>query len=308
MKRIFPTRSQWSKWTLPSKLTCIGAYVGIVSLIISSLIIIWPSSSKQTVSSNTVTVSSYGDGSPSIYAPSGTGVTVNYGISEKAFTELTDHVKGKDKVIAYLLEDLESKKVEIKKIEALVQDWIQMYNELEKRSAERLSNPDGTAQKTEPLTKFSHQEFIDNFVAFRAYYKYRKTLLLLNPDMLVEVLNIYFRSVILYPSNTIKKYYVNASNGKLLLLQIERHNEKGEKISISLPDISRSLLLDVCTDFMKSAEPKDYEILMNLFNRALATPELDKTIKADVLDAKNMIQKHELFHDAGNGSHGMISQ
>ena len=31
--RLFPTLAQWRKWSLPSKLTAIGAYIGIVSLL-----------------------------------------------------------------------------------------------------------------------------------------------------------------------------------------------------------------------------------------------------------------------------------
>lgn len=37
-KRLWPTRAQWAKWSLPSKLTVIGAYVGIAALIITLLI------------------------------------------------------------------------------------------------------------------------------------------------------------------------------------------------------------------------------------------------------------------------------
>lgn len=32
---IFPSRSQWGSWSLPSKLTAIGAYVGILSIVLT---------------------------------------------------------------------------------------------------------------------------------------------------------------------------------------------------------------------------------------------------------------------------------
>jgi len=166
-----------------------------------------------------------------------------------------------------------------------------MYQELEK-----LSNEDTqTQKKIEPLIKFTHQEFIDNFVMFKTYYQYRKTLQLLNPDMLVELLNVYFRSVLLYPSNDMKKYYITASDGRLLLLQMEGHNEKGEKVSISLPDISESILKDVCIDFIKSANSRQYEMIEILFDSALDTPELDKVHKINIWDAKSFINKHKLL-------------
>ena len=35
---IFPTKEQWKKWTLPSKLTAIGVLVGISSIILTLII------------------------------------------------------------------------------------------------------------------------------------------------------------------------------------------------------------------------------------------------------------------------------
>jgi hypothetical protein len=37
LRYLLPTRKQWSRWSLPSKLTAIGAYVGIAGLIIAGL-------------------------------------------------------------------------------------------------------------------------------------------------------------------------------------------------------------------------------------------------------------------------------
>ena len=38
LNNMIPNRKQWKKWTLPSKLTAIGAYIGVIGLIIT---IIW---------------------------------------------------------------------------------------------------------------------------------------------------------------------------------------------------------------------------------------------------------------------------
>ena len=40
---MFPTRQQWKNWSLPSKLTAIGAYVGIVGLVFAVFIYFNPS-------------------------------------------------------------------------------------------------------------------------------------------------------------------------------------------------------------------------------------------------------------------------
>ena len=235
-----------------------------------------------------------GDQSPNINAPSAKSVTVTYGVSEKTLRDLLKGQEGKDKVIEFLVGDLKKKNTRIEEQDAIIQDWIKMYTGLEK-----LSNERGTNKKIDPLIKFTHQEFIDNFIAFHAYNQYRKTLQLLNPDMLVELLNVYYRSVLLYPSNDMKKYYITASDGRLLLLQIEGHNEKGEKLLISLPDMSGTLLKDICMDFVKTANIKHYEMIEVLFNRAIVTPELDKIQKLNILDAQNFIRKHKVLFNNG---------
>jgi len=240
-----------------------------------------------------------GPNSPNINAPNAKEIHVNYGIPERVISEWLKQLKGekgKDKVIEYLLDDLKQKNVTITVMQGQIEDGLKMRKELETRSAQTSS----TQAKTAPLSRFTHQEFIDNFGIFRSYYQYKKTIELLNPQMLIELLNVYFRSVLLYPSPDTKKYYITATDGPqrgaLLLLQLEGHNERGEKTSISLPELSQSLLRDVCTDFIKSAAPENYEALLTLFDRALSTPGLDKVQKANILDAQAFIKKNKLFH------------
>lgn len=234
---------------------------------------------------------STGINSPNINAPNAKTILINYGISEKFSKEWTKQLKGNEEAISVLidiLKDLKEQKATIGVVQGLVQDVINMRAELERRLAEK---PAEVSKKTEPLIKFNHQEFIDKFIVFfQSYNHYRKSLNLMNPEMLIELLNVYFRSVLLYPSNEMKKYYITASDGRLLLFQINGQNEKGEKTLISLPELSSSLLKDVCTNFIKTANPKQYEMLEDLFNRALATPDLDKSHKSNILDAQNFIQ------------------
>ena len=87
------------------------------------------------------------------------------------------------------------------------------------------------------------------------------------------------------------KYYINDSDGRLLLLQIQGHDEGGKQVSISLPALSGSLLRDICTDFIKSANPQNYDSLLTLFDRALSTPELDKVQKSNILDAQALYKE-----------------
>lgn len=234
---------------------------------------------------------SEGNNSPNINAPSAKNIKITYGVSESIVSELIGLLHGKEQEINSLLIDLKAKNVEISKQETLLQDMISMQKELAKQIAEK------PLDNNEPLVKFKHQEFIDNFIAFKAYHYYRKTLKLLNPDKLIELINIYLRSILLYPSTDMKSYYITASDGRLLRLAIEGHNQKGEKILISLPELSSSLIHDVCNDFIRSANLKHYEMILNLFKRALSTSELDKVHKLNIMDAEAFIRKNKLLHN-----------
>jgi hypothetical protein len=286
---MLPTLRQYKKWSLPSKYTFWGLILAAIPIVL--LLKDWIVAVPDYAVEQTTT----GDKSLNINAPSATSVYISYGIPEEVIKQWLSELKGekgKEEIIEHLLEDLKDKKVTIEAMQRQIEDGIAMRKELNRRLAEK--HPEQLIDRPAPLTKFSHQDFIENFVAFRAYYHYRKTLHLLNPEMLTELLNIYFKSVLLYPSSEQKQYYITASDGRLLRLQLEGRNDRGEKTLVSIPELSPSLLHDVCTDFVKSANRTHYESLLVLFKRALATPELDKMHKANILDAQTFIMKNQL--------------
>ncbi|HXJ56953.1 MAG TPA: hypothetical protein VNU68_09835 [Verrucomicrobiae bacterium] len=43
MFHLIPTKTQWREWSLPSKLTCIGAYLGVLSIVLTVVFFAWPS-------------------------------------------------------------------------------------------------------------------------------------------------------------------------------------------------------------------------------------------------------------------------
>lgn len=46
MALLFPTKKQWKRWSLPSKLTAIGTYVGILGIAITLLLFFLPSNAE----------------------------------------------------------------------------------------------------------------------------------------------------------------------------------------------------------------------------------------------------------------------
>lgn len=278
---------------------CIIVAVCAIGAVIGGIMIKDGYSAKNSSSppeASSVKQQTSGVNSPNINAPNAEAVLINYGIPETIFNnwmkELKDD-KEKNRVIEYLLGDQKQKDVTISVMQSQIQDGMEMRKELERRLSER--PPDPATDDISPLTQFIEQEFIDNFVSFRAYYHYRKTLKLLNPEMLIELLNTFFRSVLLYPSTDVKTYHILSSDGNILRLQIEGHNSAGEKILISVPELSDTLIRDVCGDFVKSANSVHYNQLLYLFNRALATPELDRMHKTNIFDAQAFIMKNQLL-------------
>lgn len=47
MLHLIPTRAQWRGWSLPSKLTCIGAYLGVLSISLAVAFFLWPRPSSE---------------------------------------------------------------------------------------------------------------------------------------------------------------------------------------------------------------------------------------------------------------------
>lgn len=52
MFQLVPTKAQWRKWSLPSKLTCLGVYsgvlLGVCSILLTIMLYIWPPSSGES--------------------------------------------------------------------------------------------------------------------------------------------------------------------------------------------------------------------------------------------------------------------
>jgi hypothetical protein len=147
------------------------------------------------------------------------------------------------------------------------------------------------------LAAFNANEFFENVGEFRGYIVSRRTQPKLNPDKLINLLHVYFRSVLLYPSPDMREYYVTGPDRKLYVIQFPGHNTAGEKRPVSLGEMSNTLLADVCSDLLKTAQMAHIIHLIELFTKAIATPILDKSHKFNILNAENAVLKDK-FTDA----------
>lgn len=147
------------------------------------------------------------------------------------------------------------------------------------------------------LTKFSVKEFIENISEFRGYIDTKRKQVKLNPDKLINLLYIYFRSVLLYPSPDMRQYVVTGPDGGLYQIEFPGHNNQGASILVSLAEMSNTLLAEVCSELMKSGHITHIARLIDLFTDAIATPNLEKYHKFNIINAENAVL-NERFTDA----------
>jgi hypothetical protein len=145
------------------------------------------------------------------------------------------------------------------------------------------------------LKKFNHNEFYENIKEFGGYIANREKIARFNPDRLVNLLNVYFRSVLLNPSRDSCKYIFTDPSGRLVQIEFPGHTKDGEKRSISLGEMSYTLLSDVCTDLLKSGHTGHFINIVDLFTRAIATPSLEIQHKINILNAENTVLDEKFF-------------
>lgn len=155
----------------------------------------------------------------------------------------------------------------------------------------------GNQWNIDHLAKFSAKEFFENISEFRGYIENKGKNVKLNPDKLINLLYIYFRSVLLYPSPDIREYRVNGPDGKLYQIEFPGHDNKGEKRIVSLAEMSNTLFAEVCSELLKSAHINHIVSLIKIFTAAITTPSLHKNHKFSIINAENTVL-HEKFTDA----------
>lgn len=147
------------------------------------------------------------------------------------------------------------------------------------------------------LARFNEKEFFENITGVRGYIVNRERRTNLDPDRLINLLHVYFRSVLLYPSPEMREYHVKGTDGKPYIIEFPRHKKTGKTMSVSLGEMSDTLLRETCSDLLNKAHSAHIIHLIDLFTRAMATPSLDKRHKFNILDTEDTVLK-ERFNEA----------
>lgn len=147
------------------------------------------------------------------------------------------------------------------------------------------------------MTRFNEIELLDKIIEFKGYFDAKKTLPKLNPDKLINFLHIYFRAVLTYPLPETIRIIIKSPDHKFYQIEFSGHNKEGDYCIVSLADMSDTLISEVCSYLLKTANSDNYNSLIELFTRALLSQSLEKRHKFNIINAENNILK-ERFSDA----------
>lgn len=154
-----------------------------------------------------------------------------------------------------------------------------------------------------PYKKCDEKDFINNLQELKNYLVAREKYANLNPEKIIDLMNIHYQSLLLYKSNSPKKFIITL-NGSNYEMKIEGHDGEGRKRIMDLVDISNQLIKDLSRNIINQGYSKYIKELFVIFSKALITPKINSDHKFEILnleqnDFKNLF-KANLFSVSEN--------
>lgn len=129
--------------------------------------------------------------------------------------------------------------------------------------------------------------FISNLQEISNYYAARKKLTVItNTNRLLNVIKVYFETLLFYSENSPSKFVVNLKQ-KQYQAMINGHTETGDKVSLDLEDISDQLIKDVIFDLAKTINPAIFGEVAQLLNSIILTPKIASKYKISLIIGEN---------------------
>jgi hypothetical protein len=121
------------------------------------------------------------------------------------------------------------------------------------------------------------------------YYTARKRLTLItNTKRLINIIKVYFETLIFYLENSPNKFHVKIKQ-KLYEAKINGHTETGQHVSLDLEDISGQLVENVICDLAKTINPGIFAEVVQLLNAIILTPKIASRHKISILNGENKL-------------------
>jgi hypothetical protein len=158
-----------------------------------------------------------------------------------------------------------------------------------------LDNPNGIEEQNKdkkmmktlssfaPYKKCDEKDFINYLRELKNYLVAREKYANLNPEKIINLMNLHYQSLLLYKSNSTKKFIITL-NGSNYEMKIEGHDGEGRKKIVDLVDISNQLIKDLSKIIINHVDPKYQKELFAIFSRALITPSINSDHKFEILN------------------------
>lgn len=132
-------------------------------------------------------------------------------------------------------------------------------------------------------------QFISNMQEISDYYAARKKIsVITNTSRLINVIKVYFETLLFYLDNSPKKFYVNIKE-KQYQAKINGHSVTGEPLSFDLADISEQLVENVIYDLAKTINPTIFGEVVKLLNSIILTQKIASKYIISILNGENKL-------------------
>lgn len=132
-------------------------------------------------------------------------------------------------------------------------------------------------------------EFISNLQEISDYFAARKMIpVITNTNRLINIIKVYFETLIYYLENSPGKFHVNIKN-KIYEAKINGHTETGQQFSLDLEDISGQLIENVIYDLAKTINPVIFAKVAQLLNAIILTPTISSKHIISILNGENKL-------------------
>lgn len=149
--------------------------------------------------------------------------------------------------------------------------------------------------KYNTLKKCNPSHFISNMQEISDFYAVRKKVpIITNTERLVNIIRIFFETLLFYIENSPKKFIVNIKK-KQYQAKINGHKSDGQEISLDLEDISEQLIKNVILDLAKTINPEIFCRLVKLLNSIILTSTISPDHKLSILNCENSLPEGKWY-------------
>lgn len=132
-----------------------------------------------------------------------------------------------------------------------------------------------------------HHEFLKNIQEIQNFTEARATLpVIKNTEKLLNVIKIYFQTLLYYKKNSHSKYIVKIKE-TLFEIKMGGTNKEGTSLQLDLIEVAESLITSIIKEINKTLNDKSFTELLNLLNLIFLNSSISNDIKINIINSEN---------------------